>query len=419
MKGVRIALIVILSLIILGLCVLLGYGLSGRYPLDRRTAGDSWRLVLEQELPSEEIRSIEIDYSKNSNDIRIYESDSDSILIREYVNYELRENEKTVISVSGGRLRVKGASRNSFFGFFVFSVGRWGYTEVYLPKAYSGELTLCTASGDITAETALSQEKLSMTTASGNVSVEEAGAETIKVTTASGDVRLDRISGNLQCDTASGNVSMEEAGAETIEVTTASGDVRLGRVSGNLKCGTASGYVKVEEVSAETIEVTTASGDVRIDRASGNLQCGTASGNITVKAGAGERDLSTASGDISVEGMNGRFSVNTLSGEVRISGESGQGDIETASGDVRLALEELAGSSSVTAASGEVQVRLPEDSAFSFQAESGSGDIDTFFDDALRFSKKGNNAEGVVNGNAAEITLKIKTASGDIRVVSR
>ena len=95
----------------------------------------------------------------------------------------------------------------------------------------------------------------------------------------------------------------------------------------------------------------------------------------------------------------------------------GYGNIGTASGDVKLFLAELTGDLSVSTASGEVTLKLPEDSSFAFDADTASGDIDTFFDDALQFSKRGDHAGGTVGNNASDMEVGVETASGDIRIL--
>ena len=60
---------------------------------------------------------------------------------------------------------------------------------------------------------------------------------------------------------------------------------------------------------------------------------------------------------------------------------------------------------------------ISEGEALEFLATTSSGEINTIFDDVLSFSKKGNHAEGSV-GSGSRSTVKMTTASGDIRVKS-
>lgn len=329
MKSVKIALIAILSVLILGLCVLLGFGLSGRGFGNRRNTGvfADYRQTMEADSSIEGLDSIEIDFSKNSNDVRIYEGNGNTIVVKEYANYDVPEGENSSVSVRGSTLEIKGKRRNALgFHFFYFGNGD-GYTEIYLPKEYNGKLDICTASGDVYIDYDLNLE------------------ESLNVTVASGDVSVK-------------NIKAAKAGFAS-----------------------ASGEIKLQKLEAEEVNITTASGDVWIKE------------------------------------VNGRFRCNTASGKVDIADGCGYGNIGTASGDVKLFLAELTGDLSVSTASGEVTLKLPEDSSFAFDADTASGDIDTFFDDALQFSKRGDHAGGTVGNNASNMEVGVETASGDIRIL--
>lgn len=386
MRNVKIALIAVLCIIMLGLCVLLGFSMSGRGFWNRQGGGFSsdYQQVMEVEVPLEGLHTIDINYGKNSNDVRIYEGDGDKVVIKEYANYDVPDSEATSAGVNDGTLEIKGKRRN-FLSFHFFSVGNGsGYTEVYLPKAYGGNLYICTASGDVQTYFDLQLEgDLGITVASGDMTMENASAQKAFFTSASGDIR----SGELEAEeasitTASGEVSLEKLKAEEASITTASGEVSL------------------EELEAEEAGINTASGDVRLQRLE-----------------AADITISTASGEVRIQEVNGRLDCTTASGDVYVDGGSGYGEIGTASGEVKMFFAELTGDLSVNTASGDVTLALPEDSSFTFEADTASGDIDTFFDDVLRFSKKGNQAGGVVNEDTAGRKVEIETTSGDIRIL--
>lgn len=364
MKKTSIVLIVFLCVIILGLCVLLGWGLSGgRWGF--WNSGESWggryELAQEQEFPLKDVGSIQIEYTKSSNDVAVYEAEGDSVIVREYANYEAAEGELARINLQGGNLTVKGPRRNTWFGGF----NRHIYTEIYLPAGYSGQLKIGTVSGDISISMDLSLE---------------------------GDLNLASTSGDI-------NTNSQNIKAKRVNVASTSGEIRLS-------------VLETSEVNASTT-----SGDIWIDRADAPAACASTSGEITVSGGAGDRDISTTSGDIKVKELSGRISVSSTSGEVHVSGEQGCGRMGTTSGDVFLSLAELSGDISVNTVSGEVTMELPEKSSLEFEADTASGDINTFFDDALKFSKKGNHAEGTVGGG--ERKVDISTTSGDVRIRSR
>lgn len=392
MKNIKIALIAVISVIILGLCVLMGYGISrgpGWGGGNVHTGwGDSYELVQEKEIPAAGIDSICIEYKKTGNDVMVYEAEGDSIILREYANYQVSENELSQLTTQNGKVIFKDGKRrnNRFFIFSINNINQSMYTELYLPAAYSGELKINTVSGEIQISTDLDLEA---------------------------DLSLSSTSGDIGTDT-------QNIRAEKIRAASTSGEIRL------------------SVLEAQEVDVSTTSGDIRIERADNRVTCSSTSGNITVCGGAGDRTLSSTSGDIRVDGLSGKCSVDTTSGEIQIDGESGYGSADSTSGDVQLLLAELSGDFSANTTSGEislslesllgdisvdtlsgdVRLKLPKEVSLDFEASTTSGDIDTFFDDALKFSKKGNHASGTV-GDGEKRQVEIHTTSGEVRVTER
>ena len=198
MKNVKIVLIVFLGVIILGLCVLLGMGLGGRL----KNGGSGWfgwnidrsgnyQLVQEQEFPAEGIDSIRVEYTKSSNDVTVYEAEGDSVIVREYANYEVSDGELAQMKCQSGKLMVKGPRRsNAFFG---ININKFIYTEVYLPKDYAGELNINTVSGEISITTdLLLAGALNLCSTSGDIYAGSGKlqAEEINVCSTSGEIRL-------------------------------------------------------------------------------------------------------------------------------------------------------------------------------------------------------------------------------------
>ena len=101
----------------------------------------------------------------------------------------------------------------------------------------------------------------------------------------------------------------------------ASGDVRIEGLAGEITLNTMSGDVRVMRSSGELV-LQTASGDLAIEDAIGRLTAQTASGDVNVASVRTERcDIRTASGDILLDAMvtgDGPFRVHTVSGDVRL-----------------------------------------------------------------------------------------------------
>lgn len=189
----------------------------------------------------------------------------------------------------------------------------------------------------------------------------------------------------------------------------------LKQLTGTTDISSSSGWVKAETVTGNT-RITTTSGDIMVQRIDGDAGTESSSGNVKIEEGSGRRSSKTTSGDIRLYGVDEPWSVSSSSGEVWIKAQKGSGDIETTSGDVRLELVELIGELDIHSSSGGVYINISEDNAFNFGADTSSGDINTFFDDELKYSKKGNNAQGTYGDNPQGKSIQIETTSGDIRI---
>ena len=357
MKGLKITLIAVLSVVVVGLCVLLGYGLSRRDSAWWEILSSNAELVQEKEFSVEDIDKLNILYDKSSNDVTIYESDGSTVIVREFANFEVKDSELAEIKLSGSTLSVKGPKRVNN----MVSVNRYMYTEIWLPAGYEGEISVKTVSGEISVDRELSlQQKLKLSSTSGDITTKNVAAEQVMIASTSGEVR---------------------AG----------------------------------ELTAKEIEISTTSRDIRLDKAAGRLLATSTSGEVTVSDGSGERKVSTTSGDIRISGIDSKFSVSSTSGEVTLEGQSGFGTVGTTSGDTRLSVAQLTGDLDISTSSGEVTLQLSRDESLQFKANTGSGTISTFFDDVLSFSKKGDRAEGSI-GNDSKNKVTVTTTSGDIRV---
>ena len=446
MKGIRIGLIVVLSVMTVSLCGVLVCGITGRniFGSPGRRNYKEVQLVLEKDISLDGIDSISIMYGMNSNDIYFYESENSALTIKEYSSSEMNENELSTISVNGSSLEVKGVRRNYGDGFRLFWFNGYSYnrhyTEVYLPVSYHGEIMLETSGGDIISNLDLELEKeVSITSTSGDISFPSVAASNAVINTSSGNVRMDNIDtnvngsvGEIHIRTSSGDVDLKELTGET-DIQSSSGYLTVGSITGNTQLKTSSGDISIKEITGDTkvesssgyqvietltgnAQLNSTSGDVSIQSMNGGTRIETASGYVRILEGSGDRSLTTSSGNITVKGTEGNFQVSTQSGDVQINMQKGAGSIDTSSGDTQLGLEELAGTLDIDSSSGYVNIKLSTKNEFEFEADTGSGDIATFFDSDLSFSSRGHHAQGIYGVNTQGNRIEIQTISGDVRI---
>jgi len=199
--------------------------------------------------------------------------------------------------------------------------------------------------------------------------------------TASGEIDVEGLSGAVSLTSLSGDI---HAGDLTggLTISTTSGEVKLNDIAGKLDVGNISGDVKLENGKIDGATVNTTSGGVDLDGVAGALKLTSVSGDIRVReAHDGQLALSTTSGKITYEGSLASKSTNSLN-----------------------------------SFSGDVNVQLPDASAFRLDASTASGDINSEFE-----LRDGQQAHGNLSGAAGDgsATLTVGTTSGDISIERR
>lgn len=133
----------------------------------------------------------------------------------------------------------------------------------------------------------------------GTIRIEETAR--IALRTGAGDVRIERVAGD-------------------IEATTAAGRIALGVVEGSAKLKSSSGDIRVGEISGE-LRMRTSAGDVTVDHALGSVHAKTAYGNVRVgEVVRGSTVLETAFGTVEIgirEGTAAWLDASSSAGSVR------------------------------------------------------------------------------------------------------
>lgn len=135
-------------------------------------------------------------------------------------------------------------------------------------------------------------------TGAGDVSIEEAGAVSLK--TSAGDITVGRAAGPCTLTTASGRVRLGTVDGPAV-IKNSNGDSEIGDVTGDLRVAAANGKVSVGRAGS-TVAVKTANGDIRLGEVvRGTVVAGTAYGSIDVGVRDGVAawlDLNTAFGKV-------------------------------------------------------------------------------------------------------------------------
>lgn len=231
--------------------------------------------------------------------------------------------------------------------------------EISIPIGFEGDLKITTSSGDIVIEEPLKLTRLS-------------------ITTVSGEIRLDEVEAPSQIQSKSGDIAVEKLVGEKHIIKNTSGDLSLGEGQGDF-------------------EITTVSGDQQIGKIIGK-----------------NHKMSTTSGEIVIDALQGKYEVSSVSGDVEVENVIGYGKTSTTSGEVMVEKIELQGDLEVKTVSGEVYIAFTPKSSAKVNMNSKSGEIlggiPISYDNSRR-----NSATAELGTNMLH-RVKIETLSGEIYI---
>ena len=186
---------------------------------------------------------------------------------------DLRAAEQTWVQFENGKLTVEAARR----GFALF---RGGAVDIDIALPSGSRLKASVASADLRAEGGFADCAIS--SASGNVDVDLVEGN-LKVATASGSIAIAAVNGQGSVKTASGDASIGQLDGDLV-FKAASGDLSVARLSGGLRTKMASGSVTVATAVRGAISALTSSGEVGVGVVAGTaarLDLITGSGAVT------------------------------------------------------------------------------------------------------------------------------------------
>jgi DUF4097 and DUF4098 domain-containing protein YvlB len=161
-----------------------------------------------------------------------------------------------------------------------------------------------------------------------------------KLESGSADVDTHGPLGDVSVTSGSGDVSVESAADVTIK--SGSGDVAIGTASGSCDVKGGSADVSIGSVG-RSADIMAGSGDVAIESVTAALKVKTGSGDVMVQSAGDSVDAMAGSGDLMLKRIDhGKIKVKTGTGDISIGvarGTAAYLDIMTVTGDVRSDLD--------------------------------------------------------------------------------
>jgi DUF4097 and DUF4098 domain-containing protein YvlB len=198
-----------------------------------------------------------------------------------------------------------------------------------------------------------------------------------------------------------------------VSSTVGSGEQTIKDVRGPVKVSAASGSIRVSNVERET-QLATLSGSIDVDTIGDNLRASSASGSVTVANVKGDVKISALAGATRITKAGGRIDADTASGSVEVAGATRDVKAHAMSG--RIDVQGDPGATSywdLRTVSGEVQLGVPTSANFHLSAEAVSGEIKT--DVPVVVEEQGKHSLRARMGNGGG-RVEVHTVSGEVLV---
>ncbi|MDC7286854.1 DUF4097 domain-containing protein [Blautia schinkii] len=185
-----------------------------------------------------------------------------------------------------------------------------------------------------------------------------------------------------------------------LTVTTTDGNIDMSNIAltlNSLRIDSTAGTVQLDNANATVLHLSSTSGKLDL-------------GNIT-----GEQiKLDTTSGKVICEKLNGAVTYTSTSGDIDVKSAIGAGSYRANnSGKLNVSYTDVTGDLSFFNKNDNIELTLPQDLEFEFEATTKNGSVSTSFQDSIRID--GRTARGTV-GNSPTVTVKTETNNGNIVV---
>ncbi|MDD7795844.1 DUF4097 family beta strand repeat-containing protein [Clostridium sp. 'White wine YQ'] len=199
-----------------------------------------------KEMSLQDAKKVNVDFS--SDDISIYTTDEDDIKVVQKAYGTLKEEEKFTMEKNGDTINIKKGGNH--LKFFIFGFGNFGSeVEVYVPKKYSGNLSVESSSGDIIVNDDINLKEVSFSQSSGEFKCNS-------------EIKADKV----DLEASSGDIDVNSLIGKSYDINVSSGDIRISSLSGSGNIEASSGDIKVgyKDINDKS-DITATSGDVKVN----------------------------------------------------------------------------------------------------------------------------------------------------------
>jgi DUF4097 and DUF4098 domain-containing protein YvlB len=217
-----------------------------------------------------------------------------------------------------------------------------------------------------------------------------------------------------------GGTTQEEAEANLQKIDVAIAQegnaVRItARMIGKQSMSNSGARVEVQVPAGSVLDLRTTNGKVEAIGPLGEISAHSTNGAIEAKGGRGTMHLTTTNGPIRVDGGTGRLGLETTNGAMQIRSDKAVVDAATSNGAIHFTGKLIEGNYSFRTSNGAIDLTLPDDARFVFDAETSNGHVQSDFGMSRKEAGSKNHLRGAVGAEPAT-DVKLRTSNGSIRI---
>jgi DUF4097 and DUF4098 domain-containing protein YvlB len=242
--------------------------------------------------------------------------------------------------------------------------------------------------------------------ASVDLDIQVPTTSSVAVDATRGDVQVSGVGGDIDARAENGDIGIHDA-AGTVNAELQKGDARIADVRGDLRITGHGDDVEVADVAGNVTIDGAFLGSTHVRNVKKTTQCISPWFDVTTMQITGRMELDPS--EIEVSGVNGNARLEAHNKDIDVEDVAGQLDIGNSHGDIKIGYSAPPRANvNVTNDSGDVDLTLPENSAFELSAASRSGDVESDFEGpSLKPAndEESERLDGKFGGSGPQITI--------------
>ncbi|MCE9620594.1 MAG: DUF4097 domain-containing protein [Planctomycetes bacterium] len=185
------------------------------------------------------------------------------------------------------------------------------------------------------------------------------------------------------------------------------------RTDARVDIGNSGASASLRVPAGTVLELHSGNGKVVVSGPVGKSKAVTSNGGIEVKGAAGPLSLTTSNGSITVNGGSGQLTLETSNGAINITADNVDVSARSSNGAINFKGSLAAGEQTFRTGNSSIKLTLPEGAAFSFDAQTSNGKINSDFKVTASGNFNDTSLQGTVGENP-QAKIVLHTSNGNI-----